>query len=61
MAKRKQWEKLTLEETRKIMLKHCKGCKYLIGMQDRYKTCNYILTEHKSRGCDVRDCKHYKD
>lgn len=60
MPDRKKWEELSGNEISDIKIHQCSKCRYYSKLSpSAYKTnatCDYILIEGHSRGCDPRDC-----
>lgn len=60
MPDRKKWEELSENEILNTKAHQCSKCRYYsklnAGTCKANTTCDYILIEGHSRGCDPRDC-----
>lgn len=59
MPDRKPWEKLKRTEIADLKRRQCSKCDYYSKTENAWSvsaTCDYILIEEHSRGCDPRDC-----
>ena len=57
----KPWSALTQREVEEIQDKVCKGCQYMIVINNKFRCCNYILATGHMRGCDPRECNGGED
>ena len=56
---RKPWEELKRAEIADLKRRQCSKCDYYSKTENAWSvsaTCDYILIEEHSRGCDPRDC-----
>lgn len=59
MPDRKPWEELKRAEIADLKRRQCSKCDYYSKTENAWSasaTCDYILIEEHSRGCDPRDC-----
>lgn len=59
MPDRKPWRELKSTEIIVLKRRQCSKCDYYSKSENAWSTnatCDYILIEEHSRGCDTRDC-----